>query len=108
MSAQKTLNRTPCVTACLPITTSWNSRRGTGRSANENGRGGKFAIGAIRWAYLEQVGRWEVAEGRELGVGVGFSPLEEGELATHFAERLFEEGGRFAETEFGLLADSLD
>ena len=56
-------------------------------------------IKAMRWAYLDQVRRWEKAEGRRMGSGVGFSPLTEGRLVDRFADLLFENGARFLETE---------
>ena len=59
----------------------------------------RHAIAAIRWAYKDQVHRWERAEGREMGQGVGFSPHTEGRLVEKFADLLFENGGRFFETE---------
>jgi hypothetical protein len=57
-------------------------------------------IRAIRWAYRDQVRRWEAAEGREMGSGVGFASLDElGPLVQRFDDLLFEHGGRFLETE---------
>ena len=43
--------------------------------------------------------RWEAAEGRELGEIIGWA-LNEGELVTNFADRLFEQAGPFYEAEY--------
>ncbi len=52
----------------------------------------------MEWTYRDQIRRWEKGEGRDLGVGVGWS-LEEDELVTNFRDRLFELGGRLLEAE---------
>jgi hypothetical protein len=57
-----------------------------------------MAVPAIRWAYRNQVRRWEKAEGRKLGSGVGWA-RDEPQLLTDFSNRLFELGGRFYEAE---------
>jgi len=66
----------------------------------------QWTIAAARWAYANQVARWEKALGRPLGEGAGFH-IDEGAFVSRFSERLFEEGGRFAETEIRLLAGTL-
>jgi hypothetical protein len=59
-----------------------------------------MAVPAIRWAYKDQVRRWEKGEGRRLGTYDEWTtdgPL--GRIPTNLADRLFEQGGRFYETE---------
>ena len=60
--------------------------------------GWSLPISAMRWAYRDQVSRWETGEGRRLGKGIGWA-MGEGVLMTDFSERLFEMGGRVAEAE---------
>ncbi len=57
-----------------------------------------FVAQGMEWTYRDQIRRWEKGEGRDLGVGVGWS-LEEDELVTNFRDRLFELGGRLLEAE---------
>jgi hypothetical protein len=59
----------------------------------------RLTIEPIRWAYRDQVKRWEHAEGVEMGQGIGFAPMEELKLVERFDELLFEHGARFYETE---------
>lgn len=58
----------------------------------------RFATAAIRWAYRNQVKRWEEAEGRKLRTGVGWA-FNEDQFVTDFTDRLFEQGARFYEAE---------
>jgi hypothetical protein len=58
-----------------------------------------FAVRAIRWAYDDQIKRWEKGEGRKLGSGVGWGMNEDIGLLVSFSERLFEQGARFYEAE---------
>jgi hypothetical protein len=66
----------------------------------------QIVVKAIRWAYADQVRRWEHAEGRTMGKGIGFGGLTEGRLIDTFSELLFEHGGRFHETECAVYAMS--
>jgi hypothetical protein len=58
----------------------------------------QWAIAALRWAFKDQVQRWETSEGSKMGKGVGFD-LPSGELVHNFTDLLFEHGGRFFEAE---------
>ncbi|HUP22954.1 MAG TPA: hypothetical protein VNB06_08435 [Thermoanaerobaculia bacterium] len=66
----------------------------------------QWTIAAARWAYADQVKRWEKAIGRPLGDGAGFH-IAEGTFVSRFSDRLFEEGGRFHETEIRVAAGTL-
>jgi hypothetical protein len=59
----------------------------------------QLTIKAMRWAFREQVRRWEQAEGLSMGKGIGFAPLEELKLVERFDELLFEHGARLFEIE---------
>jgi hypothetical protein len=59
----------------------------------------KLTLDAIRWTYSDQVRRWEDAEGRKMGKGIGFSFPDSGRLVDEFADLLFEHGGRFMEAQ---------